>query len=156
MEPARKRHRWLLIVPLLVVVAAAGCGVKQDSPAPGCVEYWGIMPMTGGCDGRTAIIDLKVEPVQSCVTIEVNNCNGGVLEVDNRCAGSLELGGKTIAAGQVSVSLDLVEEGDSYKLVRVYSNFSDYVPTQDETVTILGTQGGQEIRVTFIKTRALC
>jgi len=35
----------------------------------------------GGCWGKSAIIDIKVEPAIDCLKIEVNNCNGGILEV---------------------------------------------------------------------------
>jgi hypothetical protein len=81
---------WLLVCAFLTVTLAGGCLVKNDSPAPGCVEYWGPAPM-GGCFGKTAILDLKVEPQTECLEIAVNNCNGGILEVSNACAEMLVL-----------------------------------------------------------------
>jgi hypothetical protein len=142
---------------LILLALTAGCGVKKDSPAPGCIEYWGLAAMMGGCAGTTAILDLQVEPVLDCLVVEVNNCNGGVLEVTNRCTETLVLGGVEIEPDEYSVSLDVLEkQEDSYLLIENYSNFSDYLPAQDEAVTVLGTLGDRPIRVTFIKTKALC
>jgi hypothetical protein len=149
---------WLIAAVALILLALmAGCGVKKDSPAPGCVEYWGLAPMMGGCAGTTAILDLQVEPALDCLAIEVNNCNGGVLEVTNRCSETLVLGGVEIAPEESNVSLDVLEkQGDSYLLIENYSNFSDYLPAQDEMVTVLGALGDRPIRVTFIRTKPLC
>lgn len=151
------RSNKLVTLFILLLVLAAGCGVKKDSPAPGCVEYWGIAPMMGGCDGTTAILDLKVEPVLDCLTVQINNCNGGVLELSNNCTEPLLLGGVEISSGEQNVSLDVLENrGDSYLLTKNYTNFSDYIPLQDEMITVLGTLGDRVIKVTFAKTKKLC
>ena len=80
------------IIVLLLALLLSGCIVTKGSPAPGCVESIGL-PMSGGCFGKTVILDLTVEPENECLVITANNCNGGVLEVENSCPETLVLGG---------------------------------------------------------------
>lgn len=138
----------------LMVLLLGGCIVVKDSPAPGCIEYIGF-PMAGGCFGKTAILNLSVDPEEECLDITVNNCNGGILEVHNGCNEAFILGGMTIASGD-HAGLDVVKEGNGYSLVEVNSNFSDYIPELDERVQITGTLGSREVWVTFTKTGKLC
>jgi len=152
---ASARADQLLIPVLLVSVLLTGCLVKEDSPAPGCIEYWGPAPM-GGCFGKTAILDLQVEPEMECLQISVNNCNGGVLEVSNSCAEMLVLSRITIHPGERNVTLDLDRENGEYFLRPTDSNFSEYLPPEDEPVEILGIMGALEVRIAFTKTSELC
>jgi hypothetical protein len=139
----------------LLALAAGGCLVKKDSPALGCIEYWGPAPM-GGCFGKTAILDLKVEPQTECLDIAANNCNGGILEVSNSCAEALILGETMVEPGESNVSLDLDRQNGEYFLKSSDSNFSDYVPAEDEAVEIRGLLGAQEVKISFVKTKELC
>ncbi|MGB9301704.1 MAG: hypothetical protein WCD51_14100 [Anaerolineae bacterium] len=152
---ALRNKSWLVTIMCLLAVAAAGCLVKKDSPAPGCVEYWGPAPM-GGCFGKTAILDLKVEPQTECLEIAVNNCNGGILEVSNSCAEMLVLHQITVQSGELYVGLDLDRQNGQYVLKRAEGNFSEYVPAEDESVEIRGLLGAQEVKISFVKTRELC
>jgi len=150
------RFNWLVVI-LLVALSALitqGCIVVKDSPAPGCVKRLGISPI-GGCFGKTAILDLVVEPENACLSIKVNNCNGGVLEVRNECQMALVLGAIRIAT-QNNVALDIVAEGNQHTLREISSNFSDYEPDVNEKIKLVGTLGQQPIRVTFTKTARLC
>jgi hypothetical protein len=141
---------------LMFILAVSGCLVRKDSPAPGCVEYWGLAPM-GGCFGKTAILDLAVDPEIDCLTIEVNNCNGGVLEVRNACGEPFVIGGLEIEPSDSAVSLDLLRiENGQYLLTYAEGNFGRYVPPEDEGVEMWGTLGAREIRVSFTKTKELC
>ena len=140
------------VAPSLLLVS--GCIVVKDSLAPGCIEYIGF-PAMGGCFGKTAILDLTVEPEVECLDITANNCNGGILEVRNGCSEPLALGGVEIAPLDY-VGLDVAEEGGEYLLIEVNSNFSEYAPEADEMIEVGGTLGGQEIRLTFTKTAPLC
>lgn len=142
---------WAFLTTMLL----AGCIVKQDSPAPGCVEYWGPAPM-GGCFGTTAILDLQVKPDNDCLEIAVNNCNGGILEVSNTCAEILFLRQITVHPGERHVGLDLEKQDGEYMLVPSPDNFSDYLPVEDEHVTIQAMLGGQELKISFVKTKELC
>jgi hypothetical protein len=139
---------------LLIVLLLSGCMVVKDSPAPGCVERVGI-GMMGGCFGKTAILDLTVEPEHECLEITVNNCNGGVLEVQNNCVDGLVLGQVKVPPSG-SVSLDVVEENGTHSLIETYSNFSEHVPATDQSIEIAGTLGSQEIKIAFTKTAELC
>jgi hypothetical protein len=144
---------WIAVASLMLLLG--GCIVVKDSPAPGCVEFIGF-PSVGGCFGKTAILGLAVEPENECLTIAVNNCNGGVLEVHNACDETLVLGGVEIPSSD-HVSLDVVAGDDGeYRLTEVSSNFSDYVPEADREIEVAGTLGEQEIRLAFTKTARLC
>lgn len=155
MRQSRFRRAALLVVGAQVVLLLSSCIVIKDSPAPGCVETIGIQ-LLGGCFGKTAILDLTIEPENECLEITANNCNGGVLEVRNTCDERLVLGGVQVSPSEYT-SLDVVEqESGEYLLSEVSSNFSDHVPGTDERIEIVGTLGSQEITVVFTKTAKLC
>lgn len=140
---------------LAALIVLSGCLVLRDSPAPGCRRTIGI-PVMGGCLGKAAIVDLTVDTQTDCLTISPNNCNGGVLTVDNACSETLSLGGIEIAPAQRE-SLDITDTGDGRQaLVPAHGNFSSYLPEQDQLVVITGSLGADEIRVTFTKTGPLC
>ena len=154
--PDIKKPLLTVSVLLLLLGTAVACGIKKDSPAPGCIEYWGLAPM-GGCFGKSVIMDLKVEPAIDCLTIEVNNCNGGILEVSNLCNEPLFLGGVEIKPSERNVGLDVLGQEDGrYTLTYTASNFSDYIPQEDEAIEVLGSLGDQTVRVSFTKTKELC
>lgn len=153
-QSSRSKRLILVVVNGLFILFLQGCIVVRDSPAPGCVKRIGISPM-GGCFGKTAILDLAVEPQVECLSVTVNNCNGGILEVQNGCAETLVLGGARVEP-QNSVGLDIVLEGDQYALIEVYNNFSEYVPEVDERIELVGTLGERSLRVAFTKTAMLC
>lgn len=143
------------IAMLCLALLLSACIVTKDSPAPGCIQTIGFAG-AGGCLGKTAILDLNVEPERECLSIAVNNCNGGVLEVQNSCQETLLLGGVEIPPSDY-VSLDVVEAPDgAYSLLDVSGNYSDYVPQEDQHIVLTGLLGSQEIQVAFIKTAQLC
>jgi len=143
------------IIAVLLALLLSSCIVTKDSPAPGCIRSIGL-PTMGGCFGKTVILDLTVEPENECLVITVNNCNGGVLEVDNSCHETLVLDGISIPSSD-RVSLDLIEEENGMvSLSDVGGNFSDYIPEENKSIAITGLLGSQEIRVAFTKTAQLC
>jgi len=143
------------IIAVLLALLLSSCIVTKDSPAPGCVKSIGL-PIMGGCFGKTVILDLTIEPENECLVITVNNCNGGVLEVDNSCHETLVLDGISIPSSD-RVSLDLIEEENGMvSLSDVGCNFSDYIPEENKSIAITGLLGSQEIRVAFTKTAQLC
>ena len=152
---SRRRAYFTLVLAFLLTVLVGGCVVKKDSPAPGCVEYWGLSPL-GGCFGTTAIIDLKVVPENECLEIAVNNCNGGVVEVSNFCAQILILKQVTIHPSERNVGLDVERQNGEYALKPTDSNFSDYIPAENEFVEVTGMLGGEEVKISFLKTKELC
>jgi len=154
-QPSRSAKPTISIIVVLLALLLSSCIVTKDSPAPGCIRSIGF-PTMGGCFGKTAILDLNVEPQNECLVITVNNCNGGVLEVDNSCHETLVLDGIEIPSLD-RVSLDVVEEEDGMvSLSDVGSNFSDYIPEEDRSIAIIGLLGSQEIKVAFTKTAQLC
>ena len=151
-----KKQVLLLVIILTVMVILAGCIVTKESPAPGCREYIGL-PMAGGCFGKSAILNLKIEPPTECIKLEVNNCNGGVLEVRNLCTQTLNLGTVEIPPTE-RAALDVKSKNTDgyYTLVWSSSNFSKYIPDQDEQIKVAGSLGNQKFVVTYIKTKKLC
>jgi hypothetical protein len=152
---SRRRAYCTLILAFLLAMLLGGCVVKEHSPAPGCVEYWGPAPM-GGCLGTTAILDLKVEPEHACLEITVNNCNGGILEVSNSCAQILILRQVTVHPSERNVGLDVEKQNGEHVLKPTDSNFSDYIPAENELVEITGMLGAEEVKISFVKTKELC
>jgi hypothetical protein len=146
----------LLFVVCVISLVVASCIIIKDSPAPGCIKRIGI-PMAGGCFGKTAILDLQVEPKKDSLIFEVNNCNGGVLEVRNTSNQLLVLGGVEIKASDY-VSLDVQERQSNgfYRLKEISSNFSQYIPVQNEVIKVNGLLGQEQITVTYTKTKKLC
>jgi len=153
LEPRFNRLVVILLVALSGLIIR-GCIVVKDSPAPGCIKRIGAAPI-GGCFGKTAILDLVVEPENACLSIGVNNCNGGVLEIRNVCQTALVLGAIRIAP-QNNVSLDVFSEGNQHTVREISSNFSEYVPAVDEKIKLVGMLDQKPIRVTFTKTARLC
>ncbi len=45
--PVTKKPLLKLLVLLSLLGTAVACGIKKDSPAPGCVEYWRLAPVGG-------------------------------------------------------------------------------------------------------------
>jgi hypothetical protein len=142
------------VVTILLAFLLSSCLVVGDSPAPGCVESVGL-PIAGGCFGKTVILDLTMTPEPACLSITVNNCNGGVLEVDNACQETLMLAGVEIPPSH-NVSLDIVKENGKYTLYEVPGNFSSYVPEANTGLTITGKLGNRDVTITFTKTAPLC
>lgn len=139
---------------LLSVLLLNGCIIIKNSPAPGCVKYIGP-PMIGGCFGKTALVDLNVEPNNECLAIMTNNCNGGILEINNQCNAALNLGGVTVGKGERQ-GFDIVKKGDEYILINAGGNFPHNIAKVDENIELEGTLGPRKLTVTFTKTGPLC
>jgi hypothetical protein len=160
-DEACMRKRIIPFFLAIFIIASVACAreseINKHSPAPGCIEYEGPAPL-GGCFGKTAILDLRVDPKINCLTISVNNCNGGVLETANSCSEALILGGVEIVPSEGYVALDIAgkQGGGLHVLKRSSGNISEYVPQQDEKVEISGTLGKRAIKVSFTKTKKLC
>ena len=86
-----RNSKQILLTLTTLILLTLSCSLfvpsEDDNPAPGCRESFGF----GGCFGTTVILDLSMEPESECLEIEVNNCNGGGLDVDNDCQEDLVL-----------------------------------------------------------------
>jgi hypothetical protein len=127
----------------------------SESPTPGCVKWIGFRPK-GGCFGKTAIVDLEIRGASDCLSVQVNNCNGGVLKIYNTCT-EIFLIEKIEIPPDGLMTLDLRE---NYKgvveLFRTSGNFSGYAPVEDQHMIFNGTIGDGVVGVSFTRTRLLC
>jgi hypothetical protein len=142
--------RFGLIACLLLL---GSCGY-QDSPAPGCVKD-GLSASSGGCFGKTAIIDLALVSTPGCLVIEANNCNGGVLEIRNNCAENTHLG-EILILPSSSAILDVRESEETVVVFETDTNFSEYKPDARRQIVITGTVGSQPIQIAYTRTEPLC
>ncbi len=146
------RYSSILCISICLLILS-GCIIK-DSPAPGCRKTIGF-PMMGGCSGKTIIQDLEIETAPDCVIIEVNNCNGGVLDIRNTCSNDITLHNIVIPTND-SVSLDVKIVNESIELIQTHGNFSDFFPEEDTRIELMGEAGIDPIKFAFTKTMPLC
>lgn len=144
-----------LLVSITLMIFLVACIVTKDSPAPGCDKYLGCAPM-GGCFGKTVIQDLQVEGAPECLSIRVNNCNGGVIDVENNCEIELILDSLRVEPGEYAI-LDVAQNDQGgFGFIQIPSNFSDYIPELDQNIQISGQLEHKEIIIRFTKTAPLC
>ena len=146
----------------IIISMLSGCVILKNSPAPGCVVS--LVPIVGGCSGKAALTNLTVMPDTNCLNISVNNCNGGVLEVQNSCDTAFNIGqyiiypssNLTFDIVRKNVSVDEEPSDNIFHLLETQSNFSHYIVEKDINVTFHGLLGTKAIDVSVIKTAPLC
>lgn len=149
----KKQIFGILIFAIVFVILLSGCPEPDDGNgdvAPGC-KGGGLVPT--GCLGKHIIKDIEVAPSIDCLEVSANNCNDGILEIDNDCGKDLILEGKHIGDGG---ALDIAWINGDLVPVDAIGNFSFFLPSEDRKVTLKGTLGEQNIEVSFTKTAALC
>ncbi len=147
--------RWrAALVAVSLALLLLGCIVIHDSPAPGCVKRLGVAPL-GGCQGKTIITGLHLQPQPTCLTLEVNNCNGGVVEATNSCTRSVQLDDLILPAA-TTLTFDVVPQEDGYVLTETAGNIARTIPTHDLVLTFTGRLGSVPITLTLTKTAPLC
>jgi hypothetical protein len=139
---------------MIVFLTIISCITTKDSPAPGCIQRIGCSPM-GGCFGKPIIQDLQIENAPACLQVTVNNCNGGVINVDNTCEDRFTLGVDVVEPGD-SMNFDIRQDGGEFSLIPVASNLSEFVPSSDQVVELYGKLGDQSVKISFTKTAPLC
>lgn len=152
----------ILIGLIILVVLISGCLRDEDiirqatedyggeivEKAPGC-EGAGISPT--GCLGKSLIKDIKVEPTVECLKVEANNCNGGILEIDNKCADDLEVGSKTVRAGSFRL-IEFVRDGaGDIRVIEPEGNPDSYNPEKEDTLSAKGKLGETEVIISYTK-----
>lgn len=135
------------------VTAAYG----SDVP-PGCNPA--TKGFIGGCTGKSQIEDIKLLG-PDCLSVNVNNCNGGVVEVYNTCAKKLNLGNITIAArksnGELPISVELEKDASGKIIIKESrGNSASYTPKETEEFFIDGDMEGQKVKLSYVKTKQLC
>ncbi|MFC1510163.1 hypothetical protein ACFL49_00695 [Candidatus Omnitrophota bacterium] len=168
---------WLITVQALSLLSDylqfhPDCAVVKDSPAPGCMEF-DKKGCHQCCHGITIIKDLKVEPEISCLKIEENNCEGGMLGVVNECQDKLILADKVFPFGSLMPTrggmveqynaerivyyLELVESSKGEVVVQLLDdNYSKYIPDEQKHFQIKGSIKGQVFNMSYVKTTAFC
>ena len=80
---ARRKKNQLVWISICIVIqliffAAGVVRAEAENPAPGCRKSFGM----GGCFGKTAILNVAVEPAVDCLLVEGDNCNEDLILAD--------------------------------------------------------------------------
>lgn len=138
----------ILVLAVVGLIFISGCINETDSEAPGCGSA-GIVPT--GCLGKSTIKDVKIEPPVECLKLRANNCNGGVLGIENRCSEDLEIGGKIIYADSYKL-VEFVRDQEGKKFViEPPGNFDSYNPEDEDLLSVNGTLGEKEVTISYVK-----
>ncbi len=137
----------ILAIPFLVFSYLFGGEPETQQTAPGCNGGGGIT----GCLGKSFIRNASLEPAFNCVRLDPNNCNGGVLGVENHCEDDLTIGGVVVAAGEFK-NVELVREaGGAVAVVEPEGNFDSYNPETADELGVYGTLGAQAVQLSYVK-----
>lgn len=77
--PVAEEGQWILIP------------ADAEDYAPGCIDTGG---MFGGCFGKHIIKNARISKNIPCLKLEINNCNGGIIEIRNQCQKDVTINGK--------------------------------------------------------------
>ncbi|MCK4319133.1 hypothetical protein KAW38_01015 [Candidatus Micrarchaeota archaeon] len=143
-----------IINPFLVVLTfsfflISGCiDDRTETGAPGC-DGGGWVPT--GCLGKSLIKNITVEPAVACLKVDANNCNGGILGIENKCDVDFKIGGQTIYAHSYqTVEFVRNAEGEIF-VIEPHGNFDSYNPEDEDFLSFKGTLGEEEITISYLK-----
>jgi hypothetical protein len=158
----RKFAAYILFATALVVAATMlrSASSWANEVPPGCFPTSSI----GGCSGKNLIdsIDFKAP---TCLLVIPNNCNGGVLEIQNSCDTSLQLGDLVLpAVPHTSTApfpsfptIELFRDKQGIVKAKLSNgNYESYTPSETEVLEIKGTLGSQPVVLSYRKTKPLC
>ncbi len=143
----------ILIALIFGIILFSGCldEGKTDNTeikAPGC-EGAGIVPT--GCLGKSVIKDINAQPTFECLKLDANNCNGGILGIENRCDTDLEIGGKTVHANSYK-GIEFVRNREGKIFVtEPGGNVDTYNPEDEDLLSVKGKLGEKEITISYTK-----
>ncbi|MFH1587563.1 MAG: hypothetical protein ABID38_06935 [Candidatus Diapherotrites archaeon] len=105
-----------------------------------------------GCGWKDSYItDLRVEPSIPCLSVSVNNCNGGVLEIINDCDENFEIGDALIYSNY-NDAIEIVRNPKGQTLVMESNgNYTSYVPDEDIFLSANGNIGEKIISISYVK-----
>ncbi len=139
-----------VIALLFLGALLSGClwddGVESNTP--GCDGDGGI----GGCLGKSFIRDVAVTPTRDCLAVKANNCNGGVLRVDNNCADALNFEGFSVPAGSWTF-VEIVEAPATIGMfaIELKGNVACLVPESGASLSASASLGGEELIISYYK-----
>ena len=126
-----------------------------------------ITPM-GGCNSEYQIKELKIDPEISCLQIEANNCNGGILSGYNNCEETVIIGNHIIAPKTIErrglnhdMGTYIEAKKDKNGNISIIEGISvinggnisgEYLPEKDEWLDIKGKIGEKNITISYFKT----
>ena len=144
----------LKIAVAMLLTISSHSWAAADLP-PGCTKQIG----PGGCQGKSRIESIVITPSRPCLRFFANNCNGGVVEVQNDCIYPLELGAMKIdvKANPPRNSIELFRDAQgSVKAKYSSGNYASYSPSKDDSLSMNGKLGQMTIRIQYVKTKPLC
>ncbi len=151
-RPSRKMVKVVIIAfVILLVLFLLVRGFILGLMVPGCGLNFGY----GGCSGKAMIKDLKIEPETSCLTLRINNCNGGIIEIENSCEESVNVGDVKIRERYDAIELSR-DTNNSVKVSTSDGNYAQYYPEEDDLLNIEGSIGEKKFTISYTKTKLLC
>lgn len=145
-----KLKKILAIIGVLLLLFLAFAWLFDEgetSPAPGCESNGGIT----GCLGKSFIHDASLSPSFDCLHLKPNNCNGGVLGVENKCESDFTLGSVIISAGEYAL-VELVRSFDgTITVIAPEGNFDSYNPAESDELSVQGALGNEAVTLSYVK-----
>tara|TARA_Y100000031_G_C8149699_1_gene351734 strand:+ start:106 stop:603 length:498 start_codon:yes stop_codon:yes gene_type:complete len=138
----------ILVLPILILFS--GCNNnpnREDILAPACEGRGGIT----GCLGKSGIKDIKIEPATLCLNIKANNCNGGVLGVENKCDSDLKLNDIIVPANKYQLIEFARDSNGKVVVLAPKGNFDSYNPEDQDTLSYQGKLGELSLTITYTK-----
>ena len=119
----------------------------------------------GGCFGTSIIKDFKIEPPVNCLKYKINNCNGGIFEIDNECDSNIQLGDLNLSPVKVNYNgkeriteggrynLEIIKDNNIFSVKNSSGNFATYFPKEDDVLIITGIWKEQKFNISYTKTK---
>ncbi len=112
--------------------------------APGCLNH-----KDDFCKGKRIIKNLSITPEINCLHIRVNNCNDGLIIVENRCL-------EEVSIGKISPFPNRGEFKFDFNPIETVSYDNRFFPENDTYVSVNGTYNSNPFTISYIKTGPLC
>jgi len=137
----------ILIFLVFLIIYSQREKETKDDFAPGCEGKGGIT----GCLGKSGIKDIKVGLPVDCLHVKANNCNGGVLGIENRCTADLFLRDVIIPQNSYQLIEFIRDSNGSVVVLAPKGNFDSYNPLDEDTLSVRGLLGDLPLVITYTK-----
>ncbi len=141
----------------MLMVSGSFADFSANQLPPGCLTVKGAI---GGCNGKTQIEAAKVSP--ECLEVSVNNCNGGMIELINKCKADIWLGSLVLPYfekkdDRIPVWFELYRDlGGKIRARLEKEPGAGYVPKKAEKLKLEGKVGKKRLVLSYTKTGLLC
>lgn len=163
---------------ILLLFALTSC-IDLSNPeyeAPGCTKSINWLPnaLSAGystCNGKSIIVkeSLEILPEIPCMSVNVNNCKNGIINLVNRCPCDIIIGNVNISSECYDFNHDgnlTCINGNGIELIllgngsttanKVDGIYSNYTVEENLRLSINGTVGNRTFTISYVKTRPLC